>query len=94
MEIASLPRSAIVVLARLEREGPLTPRELIDRSDLAPRTVSHALKRLRTHKLCKRCPNLEDMRQPLYFADKDRIDQLHLELDRWLAERNVYFRVQ
>lgn len=93
MEIGSLPRSAIVVLAELVREGPLTPSELVKKSDLAARTVSYALKRLRGHKLCKRLPNLEDMRQPLYFVDKVRLDQLHLDPDRWIAERNVYFRI-
>lgn len=94
MEVARLPRSAIVVLARLAGEGPLTPNQLATKSNLAARTVSHALRCLRINKLCKRCPNLSDMRQPLYFADKTRIDQLQLDLDGWLAERSIYFRVQ
>jgi DNA-binding MarR family transcriptional regulator len=94
MKVASLPKSAIIVLAKLAGEGPLTPSQVAAKSNLAARTVSHALRYLRVHKLCKRCPNLSDMRQPLYFADKARIDQLHLDLDGWLAERSIYFRVQ
>ena len=71
-----LPRSAIIVLDRLTSEGPLTPKAISSRVDLAPRTVSFALRKLLGQSLCKKIPNLSDMRQPLYAADMERAKAL------------------
>ncbi|MFW9851244.1 MAG: MarR family transcriptional regulator [Candidatus Thorarchaeota archaeon] len=71
-----LPRSAIIVLDRLTTEGPLTPKDISNRVDLAPRTVSFALQKLMGKRLCKKIPNLIDMRQPLYAADMERAKEL------------------
>ncbi len=76
-----LPRSAIIVLDRLTSEGPLTPKAISSRVDLAPRTVSFALRKLMGQKLCKKIPNLTDMRQPLYAADMERAKQLRVKFE-------------
>ncbi len=76
-----LPRSAIIVLDRLTTEGPMTPKDISSRVDLAPRTVSFALRKLMGQKLCKKIPNLTDMRQPLYAADVERARELRMKFE-------------
>lgn len=67
-EMLHLPPSAMEVLSILRREGPLTPKDLFGRTNLAPRTVRYALKVLLDSKLVKKVPNLHDLRQNLYVA--------------------------
>lgn len=93
MKIGTLPRSAMIILEKLVCEGPLTPSGLHEKSNIPLRTISHALKELRKHDLCKRQDNLADMRQPLYYADRQKIEQLKIDLNRWRTERRVYFRI-
>ena len=88
----SLPTSALVVLHQLARKGPLTPKEICGQVTLAPRTVSAALKKLSSQRLCRRIPNLSDMRQPLYYANVDRIKELHINLDKHQAMMRIYVR--
>ncbi|MHA1248115.1 MAG: MarR family transcriptional regulator [Candidatus Thorarchaeota archaeon] len=76
-----LPRSAIIVLHKLQVEGPLTPKDISQKVDLAPRTVSFALRKLMRHKLCRKIPNLADMRQPLYYVDPDRARELRMKYE-------------
>ncbi|MHA1637976.1 MAG: MarR family transcriptional regulator [Candidatus Thorarchaeota archaeon] len=76
-----LPRSAVIVLDRLTSEGPLTPKDLTSKVNLAPRTVSFALRKLMRQKLCKKIPNLRDMRQPLYLADAEKAKQLRMKYE-------------
>lgn len=76
-----LPRSAIIVLDRLTTEGPMTPKAISKRVDLAPRTVSFALRKLMGQSLCKKIPNLSDMRQPLYAADLERAKALRTRFE-------------
>lgn len=85
----SMPKSAIVVLHQLTEEGPMSPKDITDTLDISPRTVSFALKFLLTLKLCRKVPNLTDMRQPLYVADKDRARELTMDLQRAKAEAAV-----
>ncbi|MHA2425387.1 MAG: MarR family transcriptional regulator [Candidatus Thorarchaeota archaeon] len=61
-----LPKSAVIVLRHLTTSGPMCPVDISQSAQLAPRTVSHALKRLVNDELCKKIPNLQDMRRPLY----------------------------
>ncbi len=61
-----LPKSAVIVLRHLTTTGPMCPVDISQTAKLAPRTVSHALKRLVNDQLCKKIPNLQDMRRPLY----------------------------
>ncbi len=76
-----LPRSAIIVLDKLQHEGPMTPKDISDKVDLAPRTVSFALRKLMGQKLCRKIPNLQDMRQPLYLADLERTRELRMKYE-------------
>lgn len=74
-----LPRSAIIVLDRLTHEGPMTPKDISSKVNLAPRTVSFALRKLIGHELCRKIPNLQDMRQPLYLANLERARELQMK---------------
>lgn len=76
-----LPRSAIIVLDKLTHDGPLTPKDISTRVDLAPRTVSFALRKLMGQRLCRKIPNLQDMRQPLYLADVERARELRMKFE-------------
>jgi len=64
-----LPKSAVIVLRHLDTGGPMCPVDISQTANLAPRTVSHALKRLVNDSLCKKIPNLQDMRRPLYVPN-------------------------
>ncbi|MHA1711859.1 MAG: MarR family transcriptional regulator [Candidatus Freyarchaeota archaeon] len=63
-----LPPSALEVINILRKEGPLTPKELFEKTTFAPRTVRYALKILLDRKLVKKVPNLNDLRQNKYVA--------------------------
>ena len=76
-----LPRSALIVLNHLAVDGPMTPKDLSSKVDLAPRTVSFALRKLLGHQLCRKVPNLNDMRQPLYLADTDRAKEIRVKYE-------------
>ena len=93
MKVGSIPRSSVILLDKLVKEGPLTPSDMHEKSNLAPRTISYALKFLQKYNLCKKQYNLVDMRQPLYYADRQKIEELQIDLDRWRTERRIYFRV-
>ena len=91
----SLPRSAIVVLQSLTYDGPMTPRELLERVDLAPRTVTFALRTLFEEEIIGKTPNLMDMRQPIYHVNMKRIRELQLQFDVDQVSRlNPSFRHQ
>ncbi|MFQ5831662.1 MAG: MarR family transcriptional regulator [Candidatus Thorarchaeota archaeon] len=81
-----LPRSAIVILDRLTHEGPMTPKDLSRRVELAPRTVSFALRKLLRLNLCKKVPNLKDMRQPLYLADIERAKEFRRKFEHLILQ--------
>ncbi|MHA2378497.1 MAG: MarR family transcriptional regulator [Candidatus Thorarchaeota archaeon] len=84
-----LPKSAKVVLARLTIDGPMTPKDISDRVDLAPRTVSFALRKLIKEDLCHRIPNLTDMRCPYYRSNMNRVRELNL-----LFSIDTYYRLK
>ncbi|MHA1785751.1 MAG: ArsR family transcriptional regulator [Candidatus Helarchaeota archaeon] len=49
------------------KEGPFTPKEILLRTNLSPRTLRYALKKLLGLKLIKKYPNFEDLRQNYYI---------------------------
>lgn len=63
---AHLPPSALVVVEILRREGALTPKDILQRTKLSPRTVRGALKTLMENKVIEKVPNLLDLRQNRY----------------------------
>lgn len=64
---SDLPPSAKRVLRILAESGPLTHKELVATTNLAPRTLRFALARLRTGGQVVWRWSLEDARQRLYF---------------------------
>ena len=49
----------------------MCPIEISEKLDMAPRTVSFALRNLVGRQLLKKIPNLHDMRRPKYHVDMD-----------------------
>lgn len=78
MSVLGLPRSALIVLSSLVKNGPMCPKDLCADIGLAPRTVSFALRKLMRSNLLRRIPNLGDMRKSLYVADETRIKELFI----------------
>lgn len=76
-----LPNSAILVLGSLAAEGPMTPKTIIEKVGLAPRTISFALRTLVREQVIKKTPNFADMRQPIYHIDMERVKELQLRFD-------------
>ena len=76
-----LPNSAILVLGSLVAEGPMTPKTIIEKVGLAPRTISFALRTLVRERVIRKTPNLADMRQPLYHINMERVKELQLRFD-------------
>ncbi|MFW9805559.1 MAG: winged helix-turn-helix transcriptional regulator [Candidatus Thorarchaeota archaeon] len=74
------PRSTFAILSTLICEGPMCPKELSVKLDMAPRTVSFALKKLVSEKILRRIPNLLDMRRPTYHVN---IEQAKTLLDKY-----------
>ncbi len=60
----------------------MPPRDISEKANVPPRTVSFALRQLRTLDLCKRVPNLQDMRQPLYIVDADKARAVFMRYGR------------
>lgn len=88
---ARYTKSAILVLDRLAKEGPMSPQDIAKSCGLAMRTVTLALRTLQQSSLCKKSPNLRDMRKPLYRASIDGINHLKMnpEFLRSLANLQV-----
>jgi len=63
------PKSAMMILGTLANNGPMCPLEISERLNMAPRTVSFALKELVRRQLLRRVPNLLDMRRPMYHVN-------------------------
>lgn len=61
-----LPQSALVVVKILREEGALTPKDIFQKTNFAPRTVRYALKTLLENNVIEKVPNLLDLRQNKY----------------------------
>jgi hypothetical protein len=66
----------VVGLCRLAAEGPMTPKTIIEKVGLAPRTISFALRTLVREQFIRKTPNLADMRQPIYHVDMEKVKEL------------------
>ena len=62
-----LPPSSRTVLHLLDNSGAMTHKELVQRSNLAPRTVRYALKKLKEQHLILEKFNFKDARQIIYL---------------------------
>ncbi len=79
------------MLDKLDKDGPMSPQDLAESSGLAMRTVTLALKTLLIRKICRRTPNLLDMRKPLYNVDSEKVRELRLnaEIMRTMARMQI-----
>jgi DNA-binding MarR family transcriptional regulator len=64
-----LSAGVLTVLQIIAAHGPISPHEICDKVELSPRTVTLALCTLTESHICKKIPNLADMRKPLYIMD-------------------------
>jgi DNA-binding MarR family transcriptional regulator len=65
------PKSTFAILSALILDGPLCPKEISTKLEMAPRTVSFALRNLLREQILRRIPNLHDMRRPKYHVNID-----------------------
>ena len=70
-----------MVLDKLDKEGPMSPQDVAQSSGLAMRTVTLALKTLLIGKICRRTPNLLDMRKPLYHVDSQKVREIRRDAE-------------
>lgn len=70
------PKSAMMILGALVDDGPMCPIEISEKLNMAPRTVSFALRQLLKRQLLRRVPNLLDMRRPMYHVNMERAKDL------------------
>ena len=70
------PKSALLVLRILGKNGPMAPKDISKSSELPLRTVSFALRKLLRWQVCRKIPNLADMRRPLYHVDPEKAREI------------------
>jgi DNA-binding MarR family transcriptional regulator len=70
------PKSALAVLRTLRKKGPMAPKDISKSAELPLRTVSFALRKLLRWDVCRKIPNLADMRRPLYHADPEKAREI------------------
>jgi predicted transcriptional regulator len=66
MHDVNLPPSSKAVLRLLDEVGGMTHKEIVRKSNLAPRTVRYALKKLKENHLIIEKFNFKDARQIIY----------------------------
>lgn len=54
----------------------MCPQEISSKLEMAPRTVSFALRRLLKRQLLRRIPNLNDMRRPMYHVNMENAQEV------------------
>lgn len=86
----NLTKSTLVVLDKLTTEGPMYPAEIAQKSGLAMRTVTLALKTLQSGHLCRKVPNLLDMRKPMYHIDQEKVVELQRNREIWRSMANLH----
>ena len=86
----NLTKSTLIVLDKLTSEGPMYPAEIAKKSGLAMRTVTLALKSLQSGHLCRKVPNLLDMRKPMYHIDQEKVSELQRNQEIWRSMANLH----
>lgn len=69
--LSDLPPSSKLVVAVLETDGPLTQKELAEKTLMPPRTVRYGIERLDDENLIITRPNVFDARQNYYLLADD-----------------------
>ncbi|MHA1882324.1 MAG: MarR family transcriptional regulator [Candidatus Thorarchaeota archaeon] len=93
MSSAGLSLSALAVLHELVTKGPMTPKQIRQKVTLSPRSVSDALRRLTVKQICRKVPNLHDMRQPLYCVESLKVKELHISINQIRAMTSIYLKM-
>ena len=88
----SLPNSAIIILDHLKVDGPMSPKQIAVKSNMPARTVSFALRQLLKQKICKKIPNLLDMRQPTYHLNDEMVRDLRAHIGKLQAEMGIQLK--
>ena len=70
--VGGFPPSAKKIVRLIETKGPMTSKDIVKGTNLAPRTVRYALKRLVAEGVVARVPNLNDLRQTIFMLHVDR----------------------
>jgi DNA-binding MarR family transcriptional regulator len=86
----SLTPSQLAVLGTLERQGPLTPRELAAHEKVQPPSMTRILAGLEALGLVDRAPHPRDGRQVLMSltrAARELVDEDRRRRDAWLARQ-------
>ncbi len=85
--LQELPPSAKLVYKVLEYDGPLTQKQLVDETMLAPRTVRYAIERLDEADTISETIYIEDARQTLYQLD-DEVEASRNEVNTEVCATN------
>jgi DNA-binding MarR family transcriptional regulator len=80
-----LSKSAMEVLSHIERNGPISPRDISSEAKLPIRTVFYAIHNLVKEKLVTWKPSLIDMRHKMYSINIHRVEQLREIVEPLLA---------
>ena len=91
--MTGLSLSALAVLHELVTKGPMTPKQIRQEVTLSPRSVSDALRRLTSKQLCRKIPNLRDMRQPLYCVESVKVQELQININQIRAMTSIYLKI-
>ena len=70
----------------------MSPKQISNRANLPARTVSFALRKLMKQSLCKKIPNLLDMRQPMYHLNDERLRDYRAQIKKLQAELGIQLR--
>ncbi len=67
MQRSNMPKSCLTIFQLLERTGSQTHKDIVLSTELAPRTVRYALRRLKENGLIIEKFNFRDARQAIYM---------------------------
>jgi DNA-binding MarR family transcriptional regulator len=82
----------MIILDHLKVDGPMSPKQIAVKSQMPARTVSFALRTLMKQKLCKKIPNLLDMRQPTYHLNDEKIKDMRAHIKKIQLELGIQLR--
>jgi len=74
--LCMLSKSAVEVLSFIVENGPVSPRDIAQRTELPIRTVFYAISNLIDENLVQWKPSLRDMRHKMYSLNRRRVEQL------------------
>lgn len=80
-----LSKSAVEVLSFIDKNSPVSPKDIADKTGLPIRTVFYAINNLVEESLVKWAPSLNDMRHKMYSLNTQRIDRLREIVEPFLV---------